>query len=159
MFSRSTDEHLRNVDEKFTLLRPAGITLMLTKCSFFQPKVDYFEHVITPGKLSVATENTKSFAHAQSPRNNTQFCSFFGAANVYRLFVSGYSGNARTLNAMLGKGAYPDWESPTRDEREAFETLKRKIVTPPILGLPKANLPYMIDTDASAYQLGAMLLQ
>ena len=60
---------------------------------------------------------------------------------------------------MLRKDADPDWDSPTNDELEAFETLKRKLVAPLILGLPKANRPYMIDTDASAYQLGAPLLQ
>ena len=60
---------------------------------------------------------------------------------------------------MLRKDAEPDWDSPTNDELEAFETLKRKLVAPPIHGLPKANCPYMIDTDASAYQLGATLLQ
>ena len=159
VFSRSTDEHLRHVEEMLTLLRRAGITLKLTKCSFFQPKVDYLGHLITPGKLSVATENTKSFAHAQFPRNTTQLRSFLGAANVYLRFVTGYSGIARPLNAMLRKDVDPDWDSPTNDELEAFETLKRKLFTPPILGLPKANRPYMIETDASAYQLGATLSQ
>ena len=159
VFSRSSDEHLRHVDEILTLLRRAGITLKLTKCSFFQPMVDYLGHVITPGKLSVATENTKSFVHTQFPRNTTQLRSFLGAGNVYLRFVTGYLGIARPLNAMLRKDAEPDWDSPTNDELEAFETLKRKLVTPPILGLPKANRPYMIDTDASAYQLGATLLQ
>ena len=159
VFSRSTDEHLQHVDEILTVLRGVGITLKLTKCSFFQPKVDYLGHVITPGKLSVATENTKSFEHAQFPRNTTQLRSFLGAANVYRRFVTGYSGIARPLNAMLRKDTEPDWDSPTNDELEAFETLKQKLVTPPILGLPKVNCPYMFDTDVSAYQLGATLLQ
>ena len=135
------------------------MTLKLTKCSFIQPRVDYLGHLISPRKLSVATENTKSFAHAQFPRDTTQFRSILGAANVYRRFVTVYSGIERPLNAMLRKDAEPDWDSPTNDELEAFETLKRKLVTPPILGLPKANRPYMIDTDASAYQLGATLLQ
>ena len=54
VFSRSTDEHLRHVREILTCLRRAGITLKLTKWSFFQPKVDYLGHVITPGKLSLA---------------------------------------------------------------------------------------------------------
>ena len=149
VFSRSTD--LRHVDEVLTLLRRAGITLKLRKCTFFQPKVDYLGHIITPGKL----ENTKTFAHAQFPRNTTQLRSFLGAANVYRRFVTGYSGIARPLNAMLRKDAETDWDSPTNDEIEVFEAIKRKLVTPPILGLPKANGTYIIDTDASAYQLGA----
>ena len=60
---------------------------------------------------------------------------------------------------MPRKDAEPDWDSPTNDELEAFEILKRKLVAPPILRLPKANRPDMIDTDALAYQLGATLLQ
>ena len=141
VFSRSTDEHLRHVDEIITLLQRAGITLKVTKCSFFQPKVDYLGHVITPGKLPVATENTKPFAHAQFPRNTTQLRSFLAAANLYRRLDTGYSGIARPLNAMLRKDAEPDWDSLTNDELEAFETLKRKLATPPILGLPNANRP------------------
>ena len=121
--------------------------------------MDYLGHVITPGKFSVATENTKSFTHATFPKNTTPLRSFLGAANVYRRFVAGYSGIARPLNGMLLKDAEPDWDSPTTDQLEAFETLKRKLVTLPILGLPKTNKPYMIDTGASAYQLGATLLQ
>ena len=49
VFARSTEEHLRHVDEIFTLLRRAGITLKLTKSSFFQPRVDYLGHMIIPG--------------------------------------------------------------------------------------------------------------
>ena len=60
---------------------------------------------------------------------------------------------------MLRKVAEPDWNNPTDAQMEAFETLKERLISPPILALPKAGRPYMIDTDASAYQLGATLLQ
>ena len=60
---------------------------------------------------------------------------------------------------MLRKDAEPDWYLPMPDQLEAFETLKQKLVTPPVLGIPKTNKLYMIDTDASAYQLGTMLPQ
>ena len=155
VFSRTTEDHLRHVDEILTLLRNAGVT----KYAFFQPRVDYLRHVITPGRLSVATENTKSFTPVTFPKNTTQLRSFLGATNVYRRFVAGYSGIARPLNGMLRKDAEPDWDWPTPDQLESFETLKRKLVTPPTLGLPKTNKPYMNDTDTSAYQPGATLLQ
>ena len=130
LFSRSTDEHSNHVDKILTLLQRAGITLKLTKCSFFPPKVDSLGDVIPLGNLSVATENTKSFAHAQDPRNTTHLRSFLGAANLYRRFVTGYSRIAGPLNAMLRKDVDPDWDSPTNDELEPFETLKRKLFAP-----------------------------
>ena len=60
---------------------------------------------------------------------------------------------------MIRKDFEPYLRSPTTEELEPFETLQRKLFTPPIRRIPKANRPYMIDTDASAYHLGATLLQ
>ena len=60
---------------------------------------------------------------------------------------------------MLRKDAEPDWENPTNEQKKAFETLKARLISPPVLALPKAGRPYMIDTDASAYRICATLLQ
>ena len=89
----------------------------------------------------------------------TQMRSFLGAANVYRRFIKNFSGIAKPLNNMLKKDAKPNWHEPTQEAREAFEFLKKQLVAPPVLALPKRGCPYMIDPDASTYQLGATLLQ
>ena len=60
---------------------------------------------------------------------------------------------------MLRKDAEPDWENRTAEHTKAFGTPKIRLISPPILALLKAGLPYMVHTDASAYQLGATLLQ
>ena len=159
VFSKDTNEHVAHVDEVLTLLRSAGVSIKLKKCEFFQPKLDYLGHIITPGKLAVATENTKAFGYAAFRRNATQVRSFHGAANVYRRFVKNFSGIAKPLNEMLKKDANPTWDDSKLAAVEAFRTLKRKLISPLVLALPKRVRPYMIDTDASAYQLGATLLQ
>ena len=159
VFSKDAETHLRHVEEILLLLRRTGITLKLQKCSFFPPKVDYLAHVITPGKLSVAVDNSKAFAKAVFTRTVTQLRSFLGAANVYRRFMEKYSNIARTLNSMLRKYAEPGWENPTKEQTKAFETLETRLISPPILALPKAGRPCMIETDASAYQLSTTLLQ
>ena len=157
VFSKDTKEHVAHVDQVLTLLRQARVSLKLKKCEFFQPKVDYLGHVITPGKLAVATESTKALEHATFPRNETQVRSFLGAANVYSRFIKNFSGIAKPLNAMLKKDAHPTWDDPKPEAVEAFERLKGKLISPPILALPKKDRPYRIDTDVSAYQLGATL--
>ena len=60
---------------------------------------------------------------------------------------------------MLRRDAEPDWENPNDEQTKEFETIKARLISPPILALPKAGLPYMIDKEAIAYQLGATLLQ
>ncbi len=66
---------------------------------------------------------------------------------------------ARPLNDMLKKGAKPNFGNNSTDQLESFAKLKMSLVSPPVLALPKAGLPYVIDTDASSYQLGCALLQ
>ena len=60
IFSR-THEHAHHLDTVLSLLRTAGISLKLKKCSFFRPNVHYLGHVISPGKLSVADTAADAF--------------------------------------------------------------------------------------------------
>ena len=110
-------------------------------------------------KVSIAVDNSKAFAEAVFPPTGTQLSSFLGAANIYGRFVEKYSDIARLLNSMLRKDADLDWGNLSDEQMEAFETLKERLISPPILALPKAGHPYMIDNDASAYHLGDTLLQ
>ena len=43
--------------------------------------------------------------------------------------------------------------------QKAFDTLKEKISTAPILALPDLQRPFEIQTDASDYAMGAVLIQ
>ena len=61
IFSRNVEDHLQHVDEVLTLLSKAGVSVKLKKCDFFCDPVSYLGHVVTPGKLGVATENARAF--------------------------------------------------------------------------------------------------
>ncbi|CDF39628.1 Ribonuclease H (fragment) [Chondrus crispus] len=85
--------------------------------------------------------------------------SFLGACNVYRRFVKGFSKIARPLTDITRKDSDHDFDNPTKVQLQAFESLKAAMISPPILALPRYGRPYLLDTDASAYQLGCTLLQ
>ena len=159
VFSHSHEQHIKDVNQVLTLLGEAGVSLKLKKCEFFQPKVNYLGHVVMPGKLAIASERTSGFAKAAFPRDKTQMRSFMGAANYYRRFIKGFAGIARPLNDMVKKGEPFEFGEPTPEQLEAFEQIKVALVSPPVLSLPQYGKPIMIDTDASAYQLGVALLQ
>ena len=156
---RTHAEHAKHLDAVLGLLRSAGISLKLKKCSFFQPYLHYLGHVISPGKLSVAEAAAHAFKTFKFPRTLTQARSFLGACNVYRCIVKGFAKIARPLTDMTRKDADPDYDNPTAAQVQAFEDLKSRMIAPPILALPRYGRPYTIDTDASAYQLGCTLLQ
>ena len=78
------------------------------------------------------------------------------AAPLYRLTA----GDPRKKKRGGKKGPVPDppflW---TRDCEEAFQTLKERLTTTPVLGYPDYSLPFVLQTDASGEGLGAVLVQ
>ena len=159
VFSKTYDEHVEHLDRVLTLLRDAGVSLKLAKCKFFQDRVEYLGHVISPGKLAVADKYADALRECEFPKSLTQIRSFLEACNVYRRFVRDFAKVARPLTEMTRKDATPDYEKPTPEQVDAFETLRARLTSPPILALPRHGKPYKLDTDASGYQLGCSLLQ
>lgn len=78
------------------------------------------------------------------------------AAPLYRLT----SGDPKKKKRGGKKCAGPDppfkW---TNQCEEAFQTLKHKLSTAPVLGYPDYSLPFVLQTDASGSGLGAVLAQ
>ncbi|CAN8076114.1 unnamed protein product [Agarophyton chilense] len=66
---------------------------------------------------------------------------------------------AAPLDALLRKRQPATLEKFGPAEHEAFNSLKTKLVTAPILALPKPNVPYSLDTDPSEYQVVCALFQ
>ena len=159
VFSKNVEQHLKDVDVVLKLLGKAGVSLKLKKCEFFQPKVNYLGHVVTPGKLSIALNRLDGFENAAFPLDKSQLRSFLGAANYYRRFVRGFAALARPLNDMLKKGEPDLLPAPNEEQLASFNAIKGALLSPPVLALPRAGRKVMLDTDASAYQLGVALLQ
>ena len=158
IFSKSVDEHIDHVDEILTALGEAGGTLKIKKCKVFSKTVEYLGHVIKPGKLEIDNANTKSLRGAKPATTKTELRSFLGLCNVYRRFIKNFSMTAHPLNALLTKGS-PDKFELNGDQLAAFKTFIDAVCSPPVLALPKPDLPYSVDTDASEYGLGCTLFQ
>ena len=159
IFSPDYESHITHVDEVLSAIQAAGVSLKLRKCKFFADHVDYLGHVITPGKLHVATTNTDAIRGFLPPRTQTELKSFLGLCNVYRRFVPNFARTAAPLQRLLRKGQPFDLAPLDEDQREAFILLKEALAQPPVLQLPRSDLPFSIDTDACEHQIGCALLQ
>ena len=78
---------------------------------------------------------------------------------MYRRFVPHYAKIAHPLYQLLKKGRPVQLEGFDEACERAFHKLKDAILAPPVLALPKNDLPYSVDTDASDYQIGAAPFQ
>ena len=92
-----------------------------------------------------------SRSSARAPTNQMELRSFLEMCNVYRRFVQGFAKIAGPLNKKTGKNQHYELEVLTDTEHAAFEELKRRLVSPPILALPRYRLKYSLDTDACGH--------
>ena len=82
--------------------------------------------------------------------------SFLGHAGFYRKFIANFSQIARPLTSLLAK----DVPFQFTDEcHKAFNTLKKALISAPIIQPPDWKLPFEIMCDASDYAVGAVLGQ
>ena len=90
------------------------------------------------------------------PQSLRQVRSFIGLASYYRKFIQDFATIAKPLHDLMRKHVRFKW---TAECTKAFERLKTCLITAPILALPRAEGQYVLDTDASAYGIGAVLQQ
>jgi RNase H-like domain found in reverse transcriptase len=107
----------------------------------------------------VAEKNTKALKTARPPTTQSELRSFLGLCNVYRRFISGFAKIAAPLNALLRKGESPQLGVLSKEQLQSFDTLREKLLNPPILALPRKEGLFTMDTDASNEQIGCCLFQ
>lgn len=102
-----------------------------------------------PSKVSVV----QSWA---TPANAKGVRHFLGMAGYYRRFVRGFGIIARPLFNLLKKGVPFVW---TDNTEQAFQLLKHKLITAPVLALPDFSKTLAVETDARDKGIGPVLQQ
>jgi len=125
----------------------------------FQEEVEHLGHIVGRGELKAQDNNIRELKEASPPRCKKDLRSFLGMCNVFRRLVKDYAQVARPLAAMMSFKRPDGWGTMSDEALGAFEELKRRITEALILALPRRQGTYTLDTDASAEQVGAVLLQ
>jgi len=150
------EEHLERLIRVLGRHKAVGLKLKLDKCSLMQRSVKFLGHKV-PG-LGIETDKSKVEAIMSwpVPTSVKEVHSFLGLAGYYRRFIKEYAEKAAPLHALTKKNQRFQW---TQDTQRAFELLKQALSTPPILAMPRDTGEFILDTDACAITIGAVLSQ
>lgn len=158
VYGKTVEETMNNLEEVLLRLEKANLKLKPSKCHLFKKEVLYLGYIIGRGEVKTNPDKIRDIKDFEPPRNDKELRRFLGLTNYYRKFVYSYAEIASPLNKLLNKDVPYEWKE---QQQKAFESLKEKLITAPILTLPSTSPKdrYILTTDASLHTIGAVLSQ
>ena len=151
-------DHPNILREFFSRVREANLALKPSKCFIGYTNLVFLGHKLGQGSLSPNDDLISKIRQAPSPTTKKQLRSFLGLIGYYRSFVPNFAAIAVPLTDLTKKGT-PEKLIWTEAQEQAFQILKSYVCVQPVLRLPDISKPFIIQTDASADGIGAILLQ
>ncbi|GJT96627.1 putative reverse transcriptase domain-containing protein [Tanacetum coccineum] len=156
IYSKDEREHEEHLKAILELLKKEKLYAKFSKCEFWIPKVQFLGHVIDSRGIHVDPAKIESIKDWASPKTPTEIRQFLGLAGYYRRFIEGFSKIAKSMTKLTQKGIKFDWGEK---EENAFQLIKQKLCSAPILALPEGSEDFVVYCDASHKGLGVVLMQ
>nr|GEZ85467.1 hypothetical protein [Tanacetum cinerariifolium] len=145
------------------LLKKEELYAKFSKCEFWIPKVQFLGHVMDSQGIYVDPAKIEFVKYWASPKSPTEIHQFLGLAGYYQRFIEGFSKIAKPMTKLTQKkvmkltkkGIKFDW---SEKEENAFQLIKQKLCSAPILALPEGSEDFVLYCDASHKGLGAVLM-
>ncbi|XP_041810033.1 uncharacterized protein lrfn4b [Chelmon rostratus] len=156
IFSKNENEHVQHVRQVLQRLLENQLFVKAEKCEFHQQSVSFLGFIVSPGSIQMDPAKVSAVVEWATPSDRKQVQRFLGFANFYRRFVRNYSSIAAPLHALTSPGSKFQWNTQAE---EAFNTLKQRFTSSPILSMPDPKLQFIVEVDASDVGVGAVLSQ
>ncbi|KAL4269575.1 hypothetical protein GQ457_HM001550 [Hibiscus cannabinus] len=136
--------------------KETNLVLNWEKCHFMVDEGIVLGHKISSKGMEVDKAKIEVISKLPPPTTVKGIRSFLGHAGFYRRFIEDFSKITKPLCSLLEQGRPFEFN---KDCTKAFNLLKQKLVTAPIVEPPDWKLPFELMCDASDYAVGAVLGQ
>ena len=152
----SFDDHLEKLERIFVRLQQAGLKVNAKKSFFARAELEYLGYWITREGIQPMKDKVQSIMNLAEPKTRKELRSFMGLVNYCRDMWIRRSHVLAPLAKLTSKNVKWEWSDA---QRKAFAMCKKIIAKEVILRYPDFKKPFVIHTDASHYQLGAVISQ
>lgn len=144
--SRTEEENWEDTQELLELLLKKGYKVSRKKAQLVQTTVKYLGYELSQGQRSLGQERKEVICRIPRPKTRKNIREFLGTAGYCRIWIPNFGLLAKPLyDATKGGEKEPlEWG---RDQEAAFNTLKRKLMEAPALGLPNLEKPFNLFID------------
>ncbi|KAI3742549.1 hypothetical protein L1987_60234 [Smallanthus sonchifolius] len=137
------EHHLKLILE---LLSNENLYAKFSKCEFWIREVHFLGHVINKKGIHVDPSKIEAIKNWEAPKTPTEVRQFLGLAGYYRRFIENFSKIALPLTTLTQKEKKYDWSDK---QESAFQLLKQKLCSAPILSLPEGINNFVVYCDES----------
>jgi len=119
-------------------------------------EVIYLRHIISEDGILPDLAKLSAVKNFRTPKKVKDAQSFIGLAGYYRKFIKKFSKITKPLTTLTKKDNKFNWST---EQQNAFDILKEKLTSAPVLNYLDFSRQFLITTDASDYAIGAVLSQ
>ena len=160
IFSETEEDHKKHVRHVLNRLKDAQLIANLKKCEFGKRELIFVGFKITPDGILPSPSKVDAVKNWPVLNNVQEVRQFMGLAQHYRRFIPGFASIAAPLTDLTrGTGPKKRPITWTNECQVAFDHIKKLLTSAPVLQVPDMIKPYRIETDASDFGCGAVLLQ
>src|ERR1700748_2984185 len=156
VFTETLEEHRSVLWHVLEILADNNLFLKPEKCVFEALEVEFVGLVTSEGKMEMDPVKVAGVKEWPVPEQLVEVQSFFGFVDFYGRFVANFAHIAHPPHALARKDTPWSW---TSEHQKAFQDLKDRVTSAPILVQPRVDRPYRLETDSSDYATGAVLSQ
>ena len=138
------------------LLRDHQLYVKFSKYEFWLTEVRFLGHVVSASGISVDPEKVEAVISWERPKSVFEIRSFLGLAGYYRRFIEDFSRLGAPMTRLTRKEVKFKWNDLYE---KAFQELKRRLSSAPILIVPERAQRYTVYCNASKAGLGCVLMQ
>ena len=155
IYSQSEEEHEDHLRIVLDALREHKLYAKFSKCEFFLTEVKFLVHVVSISSVSVDPEKVEAVMNWEKQKSVFEIRSFLGMVGYYTRFIEDFSRLAAPMTRLTQKGVKFEWDDLCE---KAFQELKRRLTSSPILIVPEHEQRYTVYCDASKDRLGCVLI-
>ena len=154
--SETVKEHIDHLDAALSRLIDANLQASAEKTKLFTTEVSVLGHIAGNGYIKPGLDKSSAIMEFPIPTTKTNVRGFLGLTGFFRKFVRNYAFIAKPLTHLTKEDVPMVW---TNDQQVAFDTLKRILLSEPILRAPDFSRTWYLLTDACDIGIGAWVAQ